>query len=358
MTSSTSTPPANQIIPASQLPANLKQPVKRRTWLIGGLLVAALLGLVFPALLLGTPVVSLAELQQILFEGGGGRVARLVVIELRMPRLLLGILAGAALALAGALLQDSFRNPLAGPELLGVGAGASVVIAGIVVFRLPVDLGLTPWLALLGGFASGAVVIAAMRRVNSPARLALVGAALTALLNALVISIISLGQPNDVAVIYLFLLGSLAGRTWQYVHLVLPWVIVGIPLALFCARWLNLLQLGDELAEGLGLKILRTRFFIALLSAGLVAAVVAVCGPIGYISLLAPHITRYVLGTSDARQVLPVAALFGAVLLVGADLLARLAFMPLEIPVGVWTTLVGGPVLLILLRRQLGKIKN
>jgi iron complex transport system permease protein len=326
-----------------------------RPWLVGGLLGLLLIALVFPALMLGTPVLGLGELQQILFENGGGRVARLVVIELRLPRLVLGLLAGAALALAGVLLQDSLRNPLAGPELLGVGSGASVVVAAVVVFRLPVEFGLTPWLALVGGFGAGAVVIVAMRRLTNIARLALVGAALTALLNAVVISIVSLGQPNDVAVIYLFLLGSLAGRTWNYVQLVLPWVIVGIPLALLCARSLNLLQLGDEMAEGLGLKVLRTRFLIALLSAALVAAVVAVCGPIGYISLLSPHIARRILGSTDARQVLPIAALLGAALLVSADLLARLALSPLEIPVGVWTTLVGGPVLLVLLRRQLGQ---
>jgi iron complex transport system permease protein len=323
-----------------------------KPWLIGGGLLLVLVGLAFPALMLGTPVVGFDELRQILFEAGGGRVARLVVTELRVPRLLLGLLAGAALALSGVLLQDSLRNPLAGPELLGVSAGASAVVAAVVVFRLPVALGLTPWLALAGGFAGGSVVLLAMQRVRSPARIILVGAAMTALLNAVVITIVSLGQPNDVAVIYLFLLGSLAGRTWNYVQMVLPWLIVGVPLALLCGRALNLLQLGDEIAEGLGLKVLRTRFLIALLSAGLVAAVVAVCGPIGFIALLAPHLTRRLLGTTDARQVLPVAALLGAALLVTADLLARLALAPIEIPVGVWTTLIGGPLLLILLRRQ------
>ncbi|MBN9390625.1 MAG: iron ABC transporter permease [Chloroflexi bacterium] len=336
----------------------VRKRIGARPWLVGGLLVLLLFLLIFPALMLGSPVLSLGQLNEILFLNGGEKVPHLIVTELRMPRLLLGLIAGAALGLAGVLLQDSLRNPLAGPELLGVSSGASAVVAAITVFRLPFAFGLTPWLALVGGLMSGMVVILAMRRITNGARLALVGSAITALLNAVVISIISLGSPNDVAVLYLFLLGSLAGRTWDYVNLVWPWLVVCIPLALLCARSLNLLQLGDDMAEGLGLKVLRMRFLIALLSAGLVASVVAVCGPISYIALLAPHLARRILGTSDARQVLPVAALLGSALLVMADLLARLALSPVEMPVGVWTTLVGGPVLLVLLRRQMRSAKQ
>jgi iron complex transport system permease protein len=124
-------------------------------------------------------------------------------------------------------------------------------------------------------------------------------------------------------------------------------------VALLCARPLNLLQLGDEMAEGLGLRVVATRGLLGLVAAGLVAAVVAVCGPIGWIALLAPHLTRQALGTSDARRVLPLAALIGAMLLLAADLLGRVLFAPVELPVGIWTTLVGGPVLLFLLRHTL-----
>jgi iron complex transport system permease protein len=121
------------------------------------------------------------------------------------------------------------------------------------------------------------------------------------------------------------------------------------------ARPLNLLQLGDDMAEALGLKVARTRLIIALISAAMVAAVVAVCGPIGYIALVCPHIARRTLRTTDSRVVLPISALMGAALLAGADLLAKNLFDPLELPVGIWTTVIGGPLLVILLRRELGR---
>src|SRR5690349_14617438 len=132
-------------------PPILRRRIGSRPWIVGGLLVLLLVVLVFPSLLLGTPILSPGELGGILFQGSGDTVTRLIVTELRMPRLLLGMIAGAALGLAGVLLQDSLRNPLAGPELLGVSSGASAVVAAIVVFRVNVGLGLTPWFAIIGG---------------------------------------------------------------------------------------------------------------------------------------------------------------------------------------------------------------
>lgn len=316
-----------------------------------GLLGALVLGCT-AALMVGTPTLSPPELWAVL-EGGGERIARITVLQLRLPRLCLGALAGATLALSGALLQGALRNPLAGPELLGVSAGASAVMAAIIVLGLPVPFALQPWLALLGALAGGAVVLLASRLTRDPTRLILVGAAVTALLNALVISVMSLGNRSSVGLLFLFLLGSLANRTWEHVQIVLPWALVGIPLALLCARPLNLLQLGDEVAEGLGLPVVPARLLLLLLAAGLVAAVVAVCGPVGWIALLGPHLVRYGLGTTDARVVLPLTALAGATLLIVADLLGRLLFAPVELPVGLWTTLLGGPLLLALLRREL-----
>jgi len=328
-----------------------------RVLVLGTLLLGALALLGVLGLTVGTPRLSLPELWQIVAQGGGERVARITVLQLRLPRACLGALSGVLLALSGTLLQGALRNPLAGPELLGVSAGASAVMAAIIVGGLAVPFALHPWLALAGGLAGGGVVLLASLRTRDTVRLILVGAATTALLDALVIAIISLGSQNSVALLFLFLLGSLANRTWQQVQLVLPWALVCAPLALLCARPLNLLQLGDELAEGLGLRVLPTRLAMTVVAAAMVAAVVAVCGPIGWIALLAPHLVRQLLGTSDARAVLPLAALAGAALLLAADLAGRALFAPVELPVGIWTTLVGGPLLLVLLRRQLRTLR-
>jgi iron complex transport system permease protein len=315
--------------------------------------VVCLLGIGLLSLMLGTPSVSPGELVEIA-RGGGVPLDRVIVTQLRLPRLVLGVLAGAMLALSGTLLQDTMRNPLGGPELLGVTSGATFVVAAITLLHLPVKLALIPWLALAGGLAAGALVVLSVGRISDPIRLVLTGAALTAMLNAGIFVLISYGNTNDIALLYMFLVGSLANRTWDYVRLVLPWAIVGIPTALLCARALNLLQLGDEVAHGLGLPVGRVRLLTLTLGAALVSAVVAVAGPISFIALLAPHLARRLLRTSDARQVLPVAALLGALLLCAADLLARRAFAPLDLPVGVFTTVIGGPALLVLLRRRLG----
>jgi iron complex transport system permease protein len=210
-----------------------------------------------------------------------------------------------------------------------------------------------PWLALAGGLAAGLLILSASHLVRDPLNMVLVGAALSSLLGALITVVVVLGSPDEIQRLYLFLVGSLTGSSWDDVQLVLPWLAIGIPLALCLIRPLNLLQLGDEMAASLGLPVLRTRALILVLSAAMTAAVVAACGPIGFVALLAPHIARRLLQTSDARQVLPAAALIGAVLLSGSDLLARELFRPAELPVGLVTTAVGAPLALFLLRRTL-----
>jgi iron complex transport system permease protein len=311
-----------------------------------------LAGLMLAGLMLGIPNLSIPDLLAVA-GGGGDRLSQIVVPQLRLPRVVLGGMAGGMLALAGTLMQDSMRNALAGPELLGVSNGASLVMAAVVIFHLPLPWPLYPVAALVGGMLAGLTVLVSMRRLTDPVRLVLMGVSVGALLSASIISIISLGDQNDVGLLFLYLLGSLANRTWDYVNLVWPWAAVCIPLALLMARPLNLLQLGDEVAEALGLRVLRWRLAIMAVSAAMVAAVVAVSGPIAYVALASPHIVRRVLRTTDARQVLPAAMLTGAVLLVGADLLAKNLFSPIELPVGIWTTVIGGPLLLVLLRRHL-----
>ncbi len=326
-----------------------------RVGLLGLLLLAVLLGIGVLALMIGITRIAPGDVLAILFTQGGERVPRIVIWEVRLPRFLLGALAGAALAVSGAMLQDALRNELAAPGLLGVSTGASLVVAVIVIFNIAVPFGTRPLFALAGGLGAGLVILLATRLTRDPVRMILIGAALGALFSALITVVVVLGEPEELRALYAFLVGSLIGRDWQDLWLVLPWIAVALPIALLSGRPLNLLQLGDDMAEGLGLPVFRTRMLIFLVAISLNAAIVAVCGPIGFVALVAPHMVRGLLQTSDARQVLPLSALLGAVLLTVSDLLARELFSPAELPVGLVTVALGSPIALLLLLRLIAR---
>lgn len=302
----------------------------------------------------GYPEISLSSLRQLLFFNGGTELERLSVLEIRLPRIVLGCIAGAMLGLCGVLLQDGLRNSLAGPELLGVSSGASFMMALITVLHVPVSYGMQPWFALLGGLIGGAVVILAAGERNGGIHIILIGAAVTAIMNGLVVWVITMGSSNSASLLFTFLMGNLANRNWTHVGHLLPWALVTIPLSLSFARSLNVLRLGSETAEGLGLHVMRVRIYLLIVCCAMTAAVVSQCGPIGYIALIAPHLIRSLSQQYDAKFVLPFSAMLGAVLLTTADVLARTVFMPREVPVGLWTTLIGGPVIIALFLRKLG----
>jgi iron complex transport system permease protein len=326
-----------------------------RVGLVGLLLLGALFGVGVLALMTGITPIPAEEVLQIVFTDGGERVPRIVVWEVRLPRFLLGALAGAALAVAGAMLQDALKNELAEPGLLGVASGASLVVAVVVIFNVTLPFGMLPVLALTGGLLAGGVILLATRLTRDPVKMILIGAALAALFSAMITAVVVLGEPDEIRVLYSYLVGSLIGRDWEDVRLALPWIAVALPIALLFGRPLNLLQLGDDMAEGLGLPVFRTRALIFVIAIVLEAAVVAVCGPVGFIALVAPHMVRALLATTDARQVLPISALVGALLLTAADLLAREIFSPAELPVGLLTIALGSPLALVLLRRLIAR---
>jgi iron complex transport system permease protein len=344
VTSTFSPPPSDAV----RRPARLS-----RVGLVGLFLLAALFGVGVLALMMGITRIAAEEVLHIIFTSEGERVPRIVIWEVRLPRFVLGALAGAALAVAGAMLQDALRNELAEPGLLGVASGASLIVAVVVIFNVIVPFGALPILALIGGLVAGGIILLATRLTRDPVRMILIGAALAAFFSALITTVVVLGNPDQIRVLYSYLVGSLIGRDWADVRLVLPWIVIALPIALLFGRPLNLLQLGDDMAEGLGLPVFRTRALIFLIAIVLQAAVVAVAGPIGFIALIAPHMVRGLLATGDARQVLPVSALVGALLLTSADLLAREIFNPAELPVGLVTVALGSPIALVLLRRLL-----
>ncbi len=329
-----------------------------RVGLVGLVMLAALAGVGVLALMLGVTEISPGEVLTIVFTEGGERVPRIVIWEVRLPRFLLGALAGGSLAVAGTMLQDALNNELAEPGLLGVASGASLVVAFVVIFNIAVPFGTLPLFALAGGLLAGVTILFATRLTKDPVRMILIGAAIGAFFSALITVIVVLGEPNEIRALYSYLVGSLIGRDWDDLRLALPWIAIGLPVALLFGRPLNLLQLGDDMAEGLGLPVFRTRALIFLVAIVLQGAVVAVCGPVGFVALVAPHMARGLLQTSDARQILPISALIGALLLTTADLIAREIFSPAELPVGLLTTAIGAPFGLFLLRRLITRKVN
>jgi iron complex transport system permease protein len=335
------------VAPAAQ---RLKSANATRVAIVALLLLATLAALLLLSLMLGVTPIPAEQVINILLTGEGERVPRLVITTLRLPRALLGMLIGAGMALTGVMLQDSLKNALADPGLLGVSTGASLVVAVIVVLNVPLPFASLPIFALFGGLFSGLIIILTTRLTRDPTRTMLIGAALTALLGALIVTLITLAKSSELRTLYSYLVGSMTGRDRDDLLMALPWLGVGIPLALLFGRALNVLQLGDDMAEGLGVPVFRARLAILLICVAMTGAIVAAAGPIGFVALIAPHMTRQALRTSDSRQVLPVSALLGAVLLVGCDLLARELFSPAELPVGLVLIAVGSPVALILLR--------
>lgn len=300
------------------------------------------------ALCVGDPTVSPTGALRALAEVD--HPLRVTVLDVRLPRLLLGLVGGAGLALAGLLLQDVLRNPIAGPELLGVSSGAAVVVAAIVVLGLGVPLAVQPWAALGGAVLAGAVVLLAIGRTTDPNHVVLVGAAVSAACGGLVVAVVGLGTQGNVVVLFRYLLGSLAARGWPHLETVAPLVGAGLLAAWLLRRRIEALTLGDEVAAGLGVRVTRTRVQAVAIAALLAAAVASACGPVAFVALLAPHVARRALGTVSTRRVFVLTALVGGVLLASADLVARQAFYPVEMPVGIATTLVGVPALLLVRR--------
>lgn len=287
--------------------------------------------------------------------GAGDSSTSFVVLELRLPRALTAFAVGAALALAGVLLQGLTRNALAAPELVGVSAGANVA-AVVVLVALP-DLpvaALTP-VAFAGALGASLLVYGlAWKDGASPARLLLVGVAVTTIGYALVVGVVSsVDNLIQASQLVTFLAGTVYGRGWPELLALLPWLVVLGGLSLLLARRLDVLVLGEDIADALGLRRQLALLGLLALAAGLAGAAVAVAGPVGFVGLMAPHIARRLVGPRHAQLLLAAALLGGTVVLL-ADALARTAFAPVDIPVGVVTAVVGAPYLLWLLVQRPG----
>jgi iron complex transport system permease protein len=279
-----------------------------------------------------------------------------VVWSIRLPRVLLGVLVGGGLAVAGAALQGLFRNPLADPGLIGVSSGAALgATTGILLGSLA---WMVPGAAFVGGLVATLLVLAMGRRdgrVNVAAML-LSGIAINAVCGALVGLLIFTADDRELRTVTFWSMGSLGHATWPMLAVVLPLLLGGVAGLLFQAKALNALLLGDASARHLGVPVERVGRTVVLLASACVGAAVAASGIIGFVGLVVPHLIRLTLGP-DHRQVLPLSFFLGGALLVLADALARVLVAPAELPLGILTAVIGTPVFILLLlrgRRQYG----
>jgi iron complex transport system permease protein len=338
-----------------------RDPAARRLVLV---LLAGLVGMSALALGTGASGVALGDLAGAWWRGEAiSQRDWVVLVDIRLPRLVMGILVGAALAVSGALMQGLFRNPLADPGLVGVGAGAALgaVLAIVLGGMLPVGVAavvgtqIVPVAAFLGGWLATILLYAVSSRQGrtSVATMLLAGIALAALATAAMGILIYLADDRQLRDLTFWSMGSLGGASWEKIAVAAPMILVVIVAASQLARGLNLLALGEAAALHAGVEVERLKTLTVLGVAAATGAAVAVSGGIGFIGIVVPHLVRLAVGP-DHRFLLPNAALLGAILLVGADIIARLVVMPAELPIGIVTALLGAPVFLAILLRNRG----
>ncbi|MDD9340410.1 MAG: iron ABC transporter permease [Providencia heimbachae] len=277
-------------------------------------------------------------------------------LNIRLPRILLAILVGLALAVSGAIMQGLFRNPLADPSLLGISSGAALCVAAFIVFSLSLPSVLQNYghigAAFVGSLVVSLIIFSLNRTSNGNlARLLLAGIAINALCMSFIGVLGYVSNDQQLRTCSLWMMGTLGNVDWTSLTIAASVILPVCFICLWQGNKLNILQLGDEDAHYLGLNVERTKFILLFLSAMLVGCAVAMSGVIGFVGLVVPHLIRMTLGP-DHRWLIPGSAIVGATLLLVADTLARIVVAPAEIPVGLLTGLIGGPYFLWLILRQ------
>lgn len=308
----------------------------------------ALCSLAILSISFGSVPIALKDIINV-FLGIDVGINRGIVIDIRFPRIVLAILVGANLAVSGALLQAVMKNPLADPGITGVSSGASLV-AILVMLYFPQYYSFLPIAAFLGGIISCTLIyFLAWKDGIDPIRIILAGVAVNAMLGGGT-SLMSLLNSEKIQGVLLWLNGSLAIRGWKEVKMLLPYSLMALFLAAFCSKGANLLSLGDDAASSLGLKVNKTRILISMVAVFLAAASTSAVGIIGFVGLVVPHICRLIIG-SNYKYLIPMSTMVGAFTLLMADNLARTVAKPIELPVGIFMAILGGPFFLFLMRR-------
>lgn len=288
--------------------------------------------------------------------GGGETSIRQTILELRLPRIGVSLLTGAMFAASGSIMQGVIRNPLASPDIIGVGAGAGLAATLFLLAWPNAPAGGLPWAALVGAWVGFVLVVLFSKDWKGlqqnrlhPVRLALVGVAVAAALGAAQ-QLILVKAPDGLGSALAFLAGTVYGADATRFGRVLPWALTLLPMAWLMSRTLDVLSLGEDLATALGTRVNAMRLFCLTVGVALAGAAVTGAGILGFVGLLAPHLARMLVGGLHARM-LPLSMGIGALLVLAADTLGRSVVPPLEIPAGIFTTLVGAPYFLYLLKK-------
>ncbi len=305
----------------------------------------------------GEYIVYPSDVFQVLM-GNGEKMHSFIITTLRLPRLLVALFVGIGLATSGAILQGMIRNPLASPDIIGItGGGSFAVVMFLTMFSdksdsLSVSIHWQPVAAFLGAMIIGLLVyILAYKGGVSPIRIILIGIGLSTLTQALTTLGMILGPIYRASQANIWLTGSVYGANWDHVNIIAPITLVLVIIALLIARRINVQELGDDLAAGVGSHLQRDRLLFLIISTALAGVAVSFAGGVGFVGLMAPHIARRLVGSSYGALI-PISALIGGILVMGADLIGRTAFLPLEVPAGVFTASIGAPYFIYLLFRS------
>ena len=271
------------------------------------------------------------------------------LMEYRLPRAVLAILLGGALAISGVLVQSVVRNPLASPDILGINNAAGLVAVSVLMFLPNLAFYWMPIFAFLGGVLSFVILWIVCGFNFRPIKMAIIGVALSALWAA-ISHYLMLTNPVEINTAMLWLTGSLWGRSWSYLNVVLPWLVLLLPLPFIFCRDLDTLGLGENKASTLGVTVNKVQISVLVLAVALSTTAVAICGPIAFLGLVAPHLARRLVGGRH-RTLLPAALIIGALLLQLSDILARVIDPPTELPAGILTAIIGAPYFFYLLMR-------
>jgi ABC-type Fe3+-siderophore transport system permease subunit len=324
--------------------------LRGKTFIISLTLLIFMTLMVLISLLYGSVNVTLERIFEVILHDDGSK-ERTIIWDLRLPRSIIAILIGASLAVSGAMMQNLTKNPLAEPKIMGISAGAAAMVVIIEFFFVGLPYIWFSPLVFLGAAAGGILVFGlSFRGEISPLRLILAGVAVSAFLHAITVGVLILLGEDAIAV-YSWLAGGLNGLSWNHMGLILPWSLIGITIAMILSSKMNLLDLGDDVARGLGLKVGIIKIILAVNVIILAGSSVSISGTIGFIGLIVPHLTRKLVG-NDYRKVIPISALLGASILVAGDFLARIVADPIELPVGIFTAALGCPYFLYLVRKQ------